>query len=265
MTAGTVELAGARASRLGEAADRVRQAGHAPRAPPPSPAARRRGGSALRGTRGYGRDRRAALYRSRNARRDPPIQGDPVRHRIRSGERCDGPVRRCGSHPRLRDHQRPRGRPDARVLGQPRAQELSDPSRPHASCKRGLRAHRVDVRRARARARSAGSRRPRRDRERGARRRRCPAGAVVRRRSDAGHGVGARPASRGGPNPHVPLFLDSPMASKATDIYKRHPEYFDEEMRSLLARRDDPSITQSRPSRTTPRSRVRSRIRLGRT
>ncbi|MGH2492303.1 MAG: MBL fold metallo-hydrolase RNA specificity domain-containing protein [Candidatus Limnocylindria bacterium] len=40
--------------------------------------------------------------------------------------------------------------------------------------------------------------------------------------------------------PRLPLYLDSPMASKATDIYRRHPEYFDEEMRALLARRDDP-------------------------
>jgi metallo-beta-lactamase family protein len=30
------------------------------------------------------------------------------------------------------------------------------------------------------------------------------------------------------------------MASKATEIYRRHPEYFDDEMRALLARQDDP-------------------------
>ncbi len=40
--------------------------------------------------------------------------------------------------------------------------------------------------------------------------------------------------------PRLPLFLDSPMASKATDIYKRHREYFDAETRALLARNDDP-------------------------
>ena len=40
--------------------------------------------------------------------------------------------------------------------------------------------------------------------------------------------------------PRLPLYLDSPMASKATDIYRRHPECFDEEMRALLAKRDDP-------------------------
>jgi metallo-beta-lactamase family protein len=40
--------------------------------------------------------------------------------------------------------------------------------------------------------------------------------------------------------PKLPLYLDSPMATKATDIYRRHREYFDEETRRLLARNDDP-------------------------
>ncbi len=40
--------------------------------------------------------------------------------------------------------------------------------------------------------------------------------------------------------PKLPLYLDSPMASKATDIYRRHREYFDAETRALLARNDDP-------------------------
>jgi metallo-beta-lactamase family protein len=63
--------------------------------------------------------------------------------------------------------------------------------------------------------------------------------------------------------PKLPLFLDSPMASKATDIYRRHPEYFDDEMRELLARRDDPldypeavvtnDAAQSREIRTSRR------------
>jgi metallo-beta-lactamase family protein len=34
--------------------------------------------------------------------------------------------------------------------------------------------------------------------------------------------------------PLLPLFLDSPMASKASDIYRHHPEYFDDETRRLL-------------------------------
>ena len=63
--------------------------------------------------------------------------------------------------------------------------------------------------------------------------------------------------------PHLPLFLDSPMASKATDIYRRHPEYFDDEMRALLARKDDPldyegaittnDVARSRAIKDTPR------------
>src|SRR3954469_5322036 len=40
--------------------------------------------------------------------------------------------------------------------------------------------------------------------------------------------------------PRLPLFLDSPMASKATDIYRRHREYFDEETRRLLDSGNDP-------------------------
>jgi metallo-beta-lactamase family protein len=34
--------------------------------------------------------------------------------------------------------------------------------------------------------------------------------------------------------PRLPLFLDSPMASKATEVYRRHPEYYDDETRRLL-------------------------------
>ena len=40
--------------------------------------------------------------------------------------------------------------------------------------------------------------------------------------------------------PSLPLYLDSPMASKATEIYRRHGEYYDEPMRALLAKREDP-------------------------
>jgi metallo-beta-lactamase family protein len=34
--------------------------------------------------------------------------------------------------------------------------------------------------------------------------------------------------------PMLPLFLDSPMASKATEVYRRHPEYYDAETAKLL-------------------------------
>ncbi|MEA2550133.1 MAG: metallo-beta-lactamase family protein [Chloroflexota bacterium] len=40
--------------------------------------------------------------------------------------------------------------------------------------------------------------------------------------------------------PQLPLYLDSPMASKASDIYRRHADYFDEDTRRLLASGDTP-------------------------
>jgi metallo-beta-lactamase family protein len=40
--------------------------------------------------------------------------------------------------------------------------------------------------------------------------------------------------------PPLPLYLDSPMASKASDVYRRHPDYYDEETRKLLASEASP-------------------------
>jgi metallo-beta-lactamase family protein len=40
--------------------------------------------------------------------------------------------------------------------------------------------------------------------------------------------------------PLLPLYLDSPMASKASDIYRRHPNYYDEETAALLRSGDTP-------------------------
>jgi Cft2 family RNA processing exonuclease len=40
--------------------------------------------------------------------------------------------------------------------------------------------------------------------------------------------------------PELPLYLDSPMASKASDIYRRHAEAFDEKTRELLESGDTP-------------------------
>ena len=40
--------------------------------------------------------------------------------------------------------------------------------------------------------------------------------------------------------PLLPLYLDSPMASKASDIYRAHPDYYDAETRDLLARHESP-------------------------
>jgi metallo-beta-lactamase family protein len=38
----------------------------------------------------------------------------------------------------------------------------------------------------------------------------------------------------------MPIFVDSPLAISATEIFRRHPECFDEEMNALLRRDDDP-------------------------
>jgi Cft2 family RNA processing exonuclease len=40
--------------------------------------------------------------------------------------------------------------------------------------------------------------------------------------------------------PLLPLYLDSPMASKASDIYRRHPDYYDEDTAKLLREGDTP-------------------------
>jgi metallo-beta-lactamase family protein len=40
--------------------------------------------------------------------------------------------------------------------------------------------------------------------------------------------------------PMLPLYLDSPMASRASDVYRRHPEFYDEETRKLLASGNTP-------------------------
>ena len=40
--------------------------------------------------------------------------------------------------------------------------------------------------------------------------------------------------------PLLPLYLDSPMASKASDVYRHHPDYYDAETTALLAAHDAP-------------------------
>ncbi len=45
---------------------------------------------------------------------------------------------------------------------------------------------------------------------------------------------------RDGRIPRLPLYLDSPMASRASDVYLRHPEDYDEETRQLLQAGDSP-------------------------
>ncbi|TMG42057.1 MAG: hypothetical protein E6H91_17485 [Chloroflexi bacterium] len=38
--------------------------------------------------------------------------------------------------------------------------------------------------------------------------------------------------------PHLPLYLDSPMAQKASDVYRAYLDYFDDDARALVARND---------------------------
>jgi metallo-beta-lactamase family protein len=63
--------------------------------------------------------------------------------------------------------------------------------------------------------------------------------------------------------PHLPLYLDSPMASRASDVYLRHPEIYDKETAQLLQAGDSPlvypgeeytnTVDQSKTIRTQPR------------
>ncbi len=68
---------------------------------------------------------------------------------------------------------------------------------------------------------------------------------------------------RDGRIPHVPLYLDSPMASRASDVYDRHPETYDAETAALLRTGDSPleypgeeftnEVDASKAIRTKPR------------
>ena len=61
----------------------------------------------------------------------------------------------------------------------------------------------------------------------------------------------------------LPLYLDSPMASRASDVYRRHPEFYDEETRKLLQSGNTPldypsqkitrTVAESRAIATAPR------------
>ena len=161
----------------------------------------------------------------RPCRPSSATSGTARRSRSRRGSR-DVPRRR--PHPRLGDH-RPRRSArrtasDAdhdRLLGRPRPPEHADHPRPDTDDRGGLRDRRVDVRRARARARRRGGPDARRGRSRGRRGGRRPADPVVRDRADAGDRLGARPADRAGRDPGaaaVPRLadgLDAPRTSTA--------------------------------------------------
>jgi metallo-beta-lactamase family protein len=55
--------------------------------------------------------------------------------------------------------------------------------------------------------------------------------------------------------PAIPVFVDSPLAISATEIFKRYPEYFDEDMTRLLAQGDNPlEFPELKYSRTAEES-----------
>jgi len=39
---------------------------------------------------------------------------------------------------------------------------------------------------------------------------------------------------------HIPIYLDSPMASKATEVFRQYPNFYDEDAKRLLNKGDDP-------------------------
>ena len=66
--------------------------------------------------------------------------------------------------------------------------------------------------------------------------------------------------------PLLPLYLDSPMAQKASDIYRHHPDYYDEETAKLLREGETPlDYPNQIDHATTTRRPRRSRGRRGRT
>ena len=63
---------------------------------------------------------------------------------------------------------------------------------------------------------------------------------------------------RRGRIPHLPLFVDSPMACEASDVYFRHPEGYDAETLALLQSGGSPLVYPGRSARPASRRRRRS-------
>ncbi len=60
---------------------------------------------------------------------------------------------------------------------------------------------------------------------------------------------------KNGQYPSIPVFLDSPLAISATEIFKKHPEYFDEDMIRLLDQGETPlAMSDLKYSRTAEES-----------
>lgn len=67
---------------------------------------------------------------------------------------------------------------------------------------------------------------------------------------------------RAGRVPGIPIYVDSPLAIRATELFRRHPECFDADMNALIHRNDDPLgfdrvtyVTDARDSKALDRKR----------
>ena len=64
---------------------------------------------------------------------------------------------------------------------------------------------------------------------------------VVRARARAGDRLRDQaPAQKQGRMPPMPVYVDSPLTVKITDVFKLHPECYDDETRALIAGNDSP-------------------------
>lgn len=62
--------------------------------------------------------------------------------------------------------------------------------------------------------------------------------------------------------PHLMVFLDSPMAIRVTEVFKDHPELFDEEMMELIRKRESPfDFTGLKTTRTVGQSKSINQIK----
>ena len=180
---------------------------------------------------------------------------------MRGGTGRAGHLPGCRPHPRLGHHRARRGGrcwspASAGLLRRPGAPGHAHHLRPDRHRRRRrLRDHGVDLWRTRARA---GRTRPS-----GCWPRSCA------RRPRTGASCSSRPSPSAAPRrscwhldrlltagqiPHLPLYLDSPMASLASDIYHRYPGYYDEETFALLQAGETPLDFPGAQATTSPAS-----------
>ena len=185
------------------------------------------------------RSRRSTTARSSRSRRASTRRSStPATSSARRSSGCPG-----------RGAERRRSDADHRLLRRPRPAGHADPPRPDGPDRRRLRPRRVDLRRPRARAggtrRSGSSPRPSGWSPSAGGVLLVPSFAIGRTQEIVWE---LDRLLEQGKIPLLPLYLDSPMASKASDIYRRHPDYYDEETREAAARRR----IAARLSRTRP-------------